>query len=53
MRTVSCADAGKTMQIKAKLAANMRCTVPDIAISWVRQRVERRYPATPAIFGYS
>jgi hypothetical protein len=21
----------------------MRCIVPDIAISWVRQRVERRY----------
>jgi hypothetical protein len=43
MRTVSCADAGKMMQIKAKLAANMRCIVPDIAIPWVRQRVERRY----------
>jgi hypothetical protein len=31
MRTVSCADAGKAMQIKAKLAAaSVRCIVPDI-----------------------
>jgi hypothetical protein len=30
-RTVSCADAGNAMQIKAKLAAaSVRCIMPDI-----------------------
>src|ERR1700756_1089868 len=55
IRTVSCADAGKAMQIKAKLkAASVRCTIPYMMTSRIlTPDFGDGLPATPPTPGYS